>query len=92
MMFSSDLAGRDTAIRVLRTRRSYFVEFELQWGGDADLAVELVLPYPAFREFCRQNRSRMLPIAGEARLGYEQLRRAYETNGSSEKTGIMEPS
>lgn len=38
-------------VRVLGVRRGHFVLFELAFG-DADLAVELVLPFPAFMEFC----------------------------------------
>ena len=70
-------AGQDTAIRVLGTRRGTFVQFEFQWG-DPDLAVELVLPYPAFREFCEQHRSRMLPAQDAAQLDFERLRRRFE--------------
>ena len=79
-MVTPSLAGQETAIRVLGTRRGTFVQFEFQWGGDPDLAVELVLPYPAFREFCDRHRSRMLPAEDDAvQLDYERLRRRFET-------------
>jgi len=55
---SQEKNHQDTAVKVLRTRRDHFVEFKLPWG-DPDLAVELVLPYPAFREFCVEHRSRI---------------------------------
>ncbi len=78
-MVTQSPAGQETAIRVLGTRRGTFVQFEFQWGGDPDLAVELVLPYPAFREFCDRHRSRMLPAEDKVRLDYERLRRRFET-------------
>lgn len=37
--------------RVTALRRQCFVEFEYM-VGDPDLVVELILPLPAFREFC----------------------------------------
>ncbi len=48
MIGSQETNHQDTAIKVLRTRGDLFVEFEFQWGNP-DLAVELVLPYPAFQ-------------------------------------------
>ncbi len=41
-------------VRLTRVREDGFVEFEFAIG-DPDLAVELILPAAAYREFCRNN-------------------------------------
>jgi hypothetical protein len=61
----------DAAVRVTGVRRSRFVEFE--FSLDADLVVELVLPYGEFREFCDEHHVRMLPADGEAALQLMEL-------------------
>lgn len=38
-------------ISLTRVRRDGFIEFDFA-VGDPDLSVELILPAPAFREFC----------------------------------------
>ena len=78
MIGSQETNHQDTAIRVLRTRRDLFVEFEFQWG-DPDLAVELVLPYPAFREFCAEHRSRILPADSKTEAEYNALQERFAT-------------
>ena len=40
-------------VRVTGVRNERFVEFEFSLN-DADLMVELILPVPAFAEFCRR--------------------------------------
>jgi phenol hydroxylase P0 protein len=42
-------------VRVLRETETGFVEFEF-FISDHDLFVELILPVPAFRDFCASNR------------------------------------
>ncbi len=76
MIGSQETNHQDTAIKVLRTRRDLFVEFEFQWG-DPDLAVELVLPYPAFREFCVDHQSRILPADAETEADYNALQERF---------------
>lgn len=51
--------GRN-CVQVIGTKRDLFVEF-LFVAGDPTLAVELVLPMPAFVEFCTINDVLMLP-------------------------------
>lgn len=51
--------ANDRWVRVLRETESRFVEFEF-FVSDKDLCVELILPTPAFREFCAINRVRFL--------------------------------
>lgn len=68
--------GRNS-VRVSGTRRDLFVEFHFI-AGDPDLSVELILPMPAFLEFCSINDALMqepeTPEAGEA---YAALCRRY---------------
>lgn len=74
-----------TTARVLRCRRADFVEFEFRMA-ESDLAVELVLPYPAFREFCEKNGSRVVPPAAPADLAFARLEREYrETRAGKER-------
>jgi phenol hydroxylase P0 protein len=42
-------------VRVLNETESGFIEFEF-FVSDRDLFVELILPVPAFRDFCASNR------------------------------------
>ncbi len=49
-------------VRVLGTRAGKFVEFEFSLG-DGDLAVELILPFLAFAEFCKDRNAIVLPSA-----------------------------
>lgn len=42
-------------VRVMRTLPNGLIEFEFA-VGDPDVAVELVMPKPAFDEFCANNR------------------------------------
>jgi phenol hydroxylase P0 protein len=78
MMGSETTNHQDTAIKVLRTRRNMFVEFEFQWG-DPDLAVELVLPYLAFREFCAEHHSRMISADAETEADFHALQERFAT-------------
>lgn len=49
-------------VRVTGIRNGRFVEFEFALG-DADLSVELIMPFAAFDEFCRQRQAVVLPAA-----------------------------
>jgi phenol hydroxylase P0 protein len=57
----SDDSGQ-AYVRVLGTRAGKFVEFEFSLG-DGDLAVELILPFLAFAEFCKDRKAILLPPA-----------------------------
>lgn len=64
--------GRNCA-RVFGVKRDLFVEFEFI-AGDPTLSVELILPMPAFVEFCTVNDVLMLPHSSEeAGVAYEKL-------------------
>ena len=59
-------------MRVTGVRRHHFVEFDYALGDD-DLAVEMVLPYPEFVEFCATHDAEMLPGPEEAALAHLAL-------------------
>lgn len=72
-----------TYVRVLGLRRDRFVEFEFS-VGDRDLTVELVLPIEEFRDFCRRERSILLPPDPAARSIFERLCGDGRTTGPDE--------
>ncbi len=49
-------------VRVTGIRNGTFVEFEFAIG-DRDLSIELIMPFAAFDEFCRQQAAVVLPTA-----------------------------
>jgi phenol hydroxylase P0 protein len=55
----SNINANNRWVRVIRETENSFVEFEF-FVGDMDLCVELILPLPAFKEFCENNRVRFL--------------------------------
>ena len=59
-------------VRILGTRSDRFVEFEFSIN-DSDLAVELILPFVAFDEFCSLQNATVLPPEPAAASQLEQL-------------------
>ncbi len=59
-------------VRILGTRLGRFIEFEFSLG-EGDLAVELILPPLAFKEFCRDRHARMLPPAKDVAAEVDRL-------------------
>ena len=59
-------------VRVIGARLGRFVEFEFSMN-DADLTVELVLPFAAFEEFRAAQHATVLPTAPEAAAELETL-------------------
>ena len=53
--------------------RGPFVEFDFT-VGDPDLTVELIMPYQAFVEFCRDNSVSVLPAVGDLAQAFERLK------------------
>jgi hypothetical protein len=66
-------------VRVLRAERRDLVEFEFAVNGP-ELAVELVLPLPQFRDFCARYGAEV-SIATEALVGWHRLTRTQEPAG-----------
>ncbi len=58
--------------RVTALRRNRFVEFQFQLG-DADLAVEMVLPYEALLEFCELHNVELQPVDDALAAALRQL-------------------
>ncbi len=64
-------------VRLTQVRADGFVEFEFAIG-DPDLAVELILPTDAFRDFCRDNHAELVsPLQGTA---IDRARLRWSTN------------
>ena len=59
-------------VRVIGVRSGRHVEFEFS-VNDADLTVELILPFTAFEEFCALQEVVRLPPAEEATSEFEKL-------------------
>ena len=59
-------------VRVTGVRSGRHVEFEFS-VNDADLTVELILPFAAFEEFCALQEAVRLPPAGDVGDEYEKL-------------------
>lgn len=68
----ADIPPGRNCVRVFGVKRDLFVEFDFI-AGDPTLQVELVLPFPAFQEFCSINDVKALPVAEEAEAAYERL-------------------
>lgn len=60
-----DFDPRRSYVRLQQVRPDGFIEFEFSIG-DPDLAVELILPADAYREFCRHNSVIELPSIGHS--------------------------
>jgi phenol/toluene 2-monooxygenase (NADH) P0/A0 len=61
-----------TYVRILGTRLDRFVEFEFSIN-DATLAIELVMPFGAFAEFCKANECTVLAADQEAQAAFDRL-------------------
>ncbi len=59
-------------VRVTGVRSGRYVEFEFS-VNDADLTVELILPFSAFEEFCALQEATRLPPEGEVADELEKL-------------------
>jgi phenol/toluene 2-monooxygenase (NADH) P0/A0 len=59
-------------VRVTGVRSGRYVEFEFS-VNDADLTVELILPFHAFEEFCTLQEAVRLTPEAEAATEFEQL-------------------
>jgi phenol hydroxylase P0 protein len=59
-------------VRIIGTRLGKYVEFEFS-VNDADLAVELILPFEAFDEFCALQNAAVLPPDSAVAGQLEQL-------------------
>ena len=59
-------------VRVTGVRSGRYVEFEFS-VNDADLTVELILPFSAFEEFCTLQEATRLPPAAEVASELDKL-------------------
>jgi phenol hydroxylase P0 protein len=65
-------ASMQKFVRVTGARLDKYVEFEFS-VNDADLTVELILPFTAFDDFCRLQNATVLPPDPSAAAHLEQL-------------------
>lgn len=70
-------------VRVTGTQRQRFVEFEFSLGDPA-LAVEMIMPFEAFEEFCARNQIQHLTPEQIAQLEYDRLKWRFGQPGISE--------
>jgi len=74
------MTGQPCFVRVTGTRDARFVEFEFAIG-DPELAVELVLLFDQFREFCTRHEVRLLTTEEGARLDFERMKWRFGAPG-----------
>ena len=74
------MTGQPCFVRVTGTRDARFVEFEFAIG-DPELAVELVMQFDQFREFCARHEVTHLSPEEGARLDYERMKWRYGQPG-----------
>ncbi|MGO4395327.1 phenol hydroxylase subunit [Variovorax sp. M-6] len=77
---ASAMTGQPCFVRVTGTRDARFVEFEFAIG-DPELAVELVMQFDQFREFCERHEVRHLTTEEGARLDFERMKWRYGAPG-----------
>ena len=80
MASAAEMTGQPCFVRVTGTRDARFVEFEFAIG-DPELAVELVLQFDQFREFCARHEVTHLTPEEGARLDYERMKWRYGQPG-----------
>lgn len=77
---AAELTGQPCFVRVTGTRDGRFVEFEFAIG-DPELAVELVLDFEQFRQFCATHEVTHLSAEEGARLDWERMKWRYGQPG-----------
>lgn len=80
---ASSCASQTCYIRVQRYTEGGFVEFAFGIGSP-DLMVDLILPRPAFREFCQTNKVVDLTPEQERVLDFERSKWRYGQPGITE--------
>jgi len=69
-------------VRLTQVRADGFVEFEFAIIGDPDLAVDLILPADAYRDFCRDNHAVLISALQGTAIDRARLR--WSTNDRSD--------
>jgi len=77
---ATQLTGQPCFVRVTGTRDARYVEFEFS-VGDPELAVELILDFDQFTEFCRRHQVSHLTAEDGARLDFERLKWRFGAPG-----------
>lgn len=74
------MTGQPCYVRVTGTQGERFVEFEFAIG-DPEMAVELILSFEQFREFCARHQVTQLSADEGSQLDYERMRWRYGAPG-----------
>ena len=75
-------------VRGFGIRKAKFLEFDYTLGCE-ELTIELVMPYPAFKEFCETNHVAEIICVPQIRYEYNRLAGA-EKSKLHEKTNIIQ--
>ncbi|MHA3058731.1 phenol hydroxylase subunit [Acinetobacter sp. ANC 5584] len=70
-------------VHITGTQRNRFVEFEFSIG-DPELAVEMIMPFAAFEEFCQRHHVKNLSHDEIAQLEYERMKWRFGLPGINE--------
>ncbi|ENU80531.1 MULTISPECIES: phenol hydroxylase subunit [unclassified Acinetobacter] len=70
-------------VHITGTQRDRFVEFEFSIG-DPELAVEMIMPFAAFEEFCQRHQVKNLSHDEIAQLEYERMKWRFGLPGINE--------
>lgn len=81
-MFTAAVDAQKRYVRVTGTRRDKYVQFDFAIG-EPDLAVELILPFDQFHEFCRRNGVVELAPEEAARIDMERMKWRFGTIGDA---------
>ncbi len=72
------------SVRVFGIRKEKFLEFEFTVGSK-ELVIELVMPYPAFKEFCDVNHVAEIVCDVSIRVAFNRL-----SGGNQHKENIIQ--
>jgi phenol hydroxylase P0 protein len=76
----SPVVGQPCFVRVTGTQNDRFVEFEFAIG-DPEMAVDMILPFPQFDDFCARHAVRRLDPEEGARIDFERMKWRFGAPG-----------
>jgi len=75
------LQSFDKSVRVFGMRKQKFIEFEFSVGC-TELTIELVMLYPAFKEFCDVNHVTEITSEPSIKAEFEKVSNGYQHTGN----------
>ncbi len=82
------LQNYEKSVRVFGIRKKKFLEFDFTVGSE-ELTIELIMPYPAFREFCDTNHVAKIIWEPRVKAEFDRLA-AARLSGSGKQTNIIQ--